>query len=68
VHKTSSAMVANIAMIYNVGAVVGAIVFGHLSQVAGRRKGMIAALGLSLLMIPLWAFAAGSPRFSWRHF
>jgi len=41
-------MRANILIIANVGAVVGAIVFGHLSQVAGRRKGMIAALGLSL--------------------
>ncbi len=59
VHKISSAMVANIAMIYNAGAVVGAIIFGHISQVAGRRKGMIAALGLSLVMIPLWAFGGG---------
>ena len=59
VHKISSKMVANIAMIYNVGAVVGAIIFGHISQVAGRRKGMVAALGLSLLMIPLWAFGGG---------
>ena len=56
VHKVSAAAVANVAMIYNVGAVLGAIIFGHLSQVAGRRKGMVAALGLSLLMIPLWAF------------
>src|SRR5712664_3126466 len=61
VHKISAAMVANIAMIYNVGAVVGAIVFGHYSQVAGRRKGMSAALGLSLLLIPLWAFGRGLP-------
>jgi SHS family lactate transporter-like MFS transporter len=59
VHKISTAMVANIAMIYNIGAVVGAIIFGHISQVAGRRKGMVAALGLSLLMIPLWAFGGG---------
>src|SRR5437762_7375609 len=59
VHKISTAMVANIAMIYNVGAVVGAIVFGHFSKVAGRRKGMIAALGLSLLLIPFWAFGSG---------
>jgi MFS transporter, SHS family, lactate transporter len=59
VHKLSAAIVANIAMIYNVGAVVGAIIFGHVSQVAGRRKGMIAALGLTLLMIPLWAFGGG---------
>src|SRR3984893_13240039 len=59
VHKLSGAMVANLAMIYNLGAVVGAIVFGHISQTAGRRKGMIAALALSLLMIPLWAFGGG---------
>jgi len=59
VHKISAVMTANIAMIYNVGAVAGAIVFGHISQVAGRRKGMIAALGLSLLMIPAWAFGGG---------
>ena len=56
VHRATSVVRANIAIIYNIGAVVGAIIFGHLSQVAGRRKGMIAALGLSLLMIPLWAF------------
>ncbi|HYL65226.1 MAG TPA: MFS transporter [Candidatus Methylomirabilis sp.] len=56
VHHVSAAARANIAIIYNIGAVVGAIVFGHLSQVAGRRKGMIAALGLSLVLIPFWAF------------
>ena len=56
VHHASAAMRANIAIIYNIGAIVGAILFGHLSQTAGRRKGMIAALGLSLVLIPLWAF------------
>ncbi|HTQ62874.1 MAG TPA: MFS transporter [Candidatus Solibacter sp.] len=56
VHRASAAVRANIAIIYNIGAVVGAIIFGQLSQVAGRRKGMAAALGLSLAMIPLWAF------------
>jgi SHS family lactate transporter-like MFS transporter len=45
-------------MIYNVGAVLGAILFGFLSQAAGRRKGMLAALALSLLTIPLWAFSS----------
>jgi len=57
VHKVSAMGRANIAMIYNVGAIVGAILFGLLSQAAGRRKGMLAALGLSLLVIPLWAFS-----------
>jgi len=59
VHKLSGAVVANIAIVYNVGAVIGAIIFGHLSQVAGRRKSMISALGLCLLIIPLWAFGGG---------
>jgi len=57
VHKVSAVGRANIAMIYNVGAVVGAILFGLLSQAAGRRKGMLAALALSLLVIPIWAFS-----------
>jgi SHS family lactate transporter-like MFS transporter len=61
VHKVSAAARANIAMLYNVGAVLGAIVFGHLSQKAGRRKGMVAALGLSLVMIPAWAFGGSLP-------
>lgn len=56
VHRASAAVRANIAIVYNIGAVVGAIVFGQLSQVAGRRKSMIAALGLSLAVIPFWAF------------
>jgi MFS transporter, SHS family, lactate transporter len=56
VHGFSAAVRANIAVIYNIGAVVGAIVFGHFSQVAGRRKSMIAAMGLSLVTIPFWAF------------
>lgn len=56
VHHVSAAARANIAIIYNIGAVVGALIFGHLSQVAGRRKGMIAALVLSLVLIPFWAF------------
>jgi MFS transporter, SHS family, lactate transporter len=56
VHRVSAAATANIAILYNVGALVGVVVFGHLSQVAGRRKGMVAALALSLAIIPLWAF------------
>jgi MFS transporter, SHS family, lactate transporter len=57
VHKISAIGRANIAMIYNVGAVAGAVLFGLLSQAAGRRKGMLAALALSLLVIPIWAFS-----------
>jgi SHS family lactate transporter-like MFS transporter len=50
--------VAYVAIIYNVGAVVGAIAFGQLSQRFGRRRSMVAALGVSLLVIPFWAFGS----------
>jgi MFS transporter, SHS family, lactate transporter len=61
VHKLSAATRANAAIIYNCGAIVGALIFGHLSQVAGRRRGMMAGLGLVLLVIPLWAFGQTLP-------
>jgi SHS family lactate transporter-like MFS transporter len=61
VHKLSAATRANVAIIYNCGAIVGAIIFGHFSQIAGRRKGMMAGLGLVLLVIPLWAFGHTLP-------
>ncbi len=61
IHKLTSTQVANVAMIYNVGAVVGAIVFGHLSQKLGRRRGMMCALGLCLVIIPFWSFGATVP-------
>ena len=50
------AWVAYIAVIYNIGAVLGAIVFGHLSEGLGRRLSIVAALVLSLAMILPWAF------------
>jgi MFS transporter, SHS family, lactate transporter len=68
VHKLSGAMRANVVIIYNCGAVVGALIFGHFSQVAGRRKGMMSALGLALLVIPLWAFGHALPLIIWSAF
>ena len=56
VHKVGAAMRSYMAILYNVGAIVGAIIFGQFSDKLGRRFAMIAALGLSLLVIPLWAF------------
>src|SRR6266852_2470801 len=55
-HGISAKVVANVAILYNIGAVVGAVICGHLSQIAGRRKSMIAALALSMIVIPVWAF------------
>ncbi len=58
VHRLTSPVVSYVAMLYNVGAVLGSIVFGHLSERLGRRYSMIAALLLSFVMIPAWAFGS----------
>jgi SHS family lactate transporter-like MFS transporter len=50
------AVVSYIAILFNIGAVMGAISFGQLSQRLGRRRSMVAALLLSLAVIPAWAF------------
>ena len=55
-HNLSRNAVSYIAMLYNVGAVLGAIFFGRMSERMGRRRSIIAALCLSSLAIPAWAF------------
>jgi MFS transporter, SHS family, lactate transporter len=52
--------VATIAIIYNLGALFGGIVFGWFSDRFGRRRGMLTALSLSIVLIPLWALAPGA--------
>jgi MFS transporter, SHS family, lactate transporter len=55
-HHFSKALVSEIAVIYNVGAILGSISVGMFSERLGRRFAMMFAMGLSLLVIPLWAF------------
>jgi SHS family lactate transporter-like MFS transporter len=45
-----------IPIIYNIGAITGAIFFGSISERIGRRHAIMVALVLSLLAIPAWAF------------
>jgi SHS family lactate transporter-like MFS transporter len=45
-----------IPIIYNIGAITGAIFFGYISERIGRRYAIMVALLLSLLAIPAWAF------------
>ena len=54
--SVSSHTVSYIAILYNVGAVIGTLLFGHLSERLGRRRSMIFSLLLSLATIPAWAF------------
>ena len=47
-----------ITIVFNVGAIVGALFFGQLSQKMGRRNAIMRklALAIALLSIPAWAF------------
>jgi SHS family lactate transporter-like MFS transporter len=57
-HKLSPHAVGIIAVIYNIGAICGGILFGTLSERFGRRRCIIIASLLSLPVIPLWAFSS----------
>jgi MFS transporter, SHS family, lactate transporter len=51
-HKLSPHAVSIIAVIYNIGAICGGILFGTLSESFGRRRCIILAA-----LLPLWAFS-----------
>jgi SHS family lactate transporter-like MFS transporter len=59
-HKLSVHTVSVIAVIYNIGAIIGGIWFGSLSERYGRRRIIVVASLLSLVVMPLWAFAVGA--------
>ena len=50
-------IVSTIAIIYNVGAILGGLVFGTFSERIGRRRAIVLAALLTLPIIPLWAFS-----------
>jgi MFS transporter, SHS family, lactate transporter len=55
--RLSPHTVSLIAVIYNIGAICGGILFGSLSERFGRRRCIVAAALLSLIVMPLWAFS-----------
>lgn len=58
VHGFSGLAVSNLAILYNVGAIAGALTIGHLSQRIGRRWSIMVALCVALMAVPVWAFGA----------
>ena len=60
-HGLSPRTVGEVAVIYNVGALLGGILFGTWSERIGRRKTIILASLLALPLIPLWAFSHTAP-------
>jgi len=55
-HGVAPETVSGIAIFYNVGAILGAVLFGQLSERIGRRRSILAALAVVLAAIPFWAF------------
>jgi SHS family lactate transporter-like MFS transporter len=53
--------VSLIVIIYNVGALLGGIAFGTVSEKIGRRRAIALAALLALPMIPLWAYSQSAP-------
>lgn len=48
---------AAITAFSGIGAILGGIIVGHLSDRWGRRRAIITAFMMAILMIPVWAFA-----------
>ncbi|MGZ5936005.1 MAG: MFS transporter [Rhizomicrobium sp.] len=60
-HHFDHTTVSTIAVLYNVGAILGGLSFGAVSQSLGRRRTMILAALLALPAIWLWAYSETAP-------
>ncbi len=61
-HEFDRATRTNIAIFYNIGAILGGITLGTISQRIGRRKAIAIAALLALPAVPVWAgFVSADP-------
>jgi MFS transporter, SHS family, lactate transporter len=56
-HGFPPSLAGSIAVVMNIGALLGGICFGALSERIGRKRAIVLAAALSLPMIPLWAYS-----------
>ncbi len=57
-HGLDRNTVSNVAMLYNTCAILGALLFGQVSERVGRRRSIMLALCVSLAALTPWAFGA----------
>jgi MFS transporter, SHS family, lactate transporter len=57
-HHFSQHTAGLIAIVYNIGAILGGLLFGALSQRIGRRRAILIAALLTLPVIPVWAYGS----------
>jgi MFS transporter, SHS family, lactate transporter len=60
-HKFTPQTVGLIAIVANIGALLGGIVFGTWSEKIGRRRAIVLAALLAIPVIPLWAYSHSVP-------
>jgi SHS family lactate transporter-like MFS transporter len=60
-HQFSPQIVGLIAIVYNIGALLGGILFGTWSERIGRRRAIVIAAILAIPLIPLWAYSNTVP-------
>jgi SHS family lactate transporter-like MFS transporter len=54
----STGTISKIAVVYNIGAICGGLLFGSLSSRMGRRRSIALAAALSLIALPFWAYSS----------
>jgi SHS family lactate transporter-like MFS transporter len=59
-HQFDPKTVQNIAIVLNLGAIVGGLFFGSLSEKIGRKRAICIASLIALPVLPLWAFSNGA--------
>ncbi len=58
-HHFDAHTVSLITIVLNIGAIVGGLSFGSMSEKIGRRRAIFIAALIALPVLPLWAFSSG---------
>ena len=58
-HHLTVHQISTLAVIFNIGAILGCLCGGTLSQLIGRRRQLVLATLLALVLLPFWATASG---------